>query len=149
MEAGRCFRAMASAMASSRPAFSARIRWACHSYFDSQKRALTRMARPRCSRRRASARPSSVRVSARGSAWSRSSGRWPWSSLVVVEAGLGELRLDGPADQIADEDTRGVGHLALLRDAGRVDGDLLQILRQRADEGHALDGQDLADLVHD
>src|SRR5207249_10436813 len=110
---------------------------------------LTRMARPRCPRRRASARPSSVRVSARGSAWSRSSGRWPWSSLVVVEAGLGELRLDGPADQIADEDTRGVGHLALLRDAGRVDGDLLQILRQRADEGHALDGQDLADLVHD
>src|SRR5262249_46057711 len=73
----------------------------------------------------------------------------PWSSLVVVEAGLGELRLDRPADQVADERARGVGLLALLRDAGRVDRDLLEVLGQGADQRHALDGKDPADLVHD
>src|SRR5439155_17478469 len=43
-------------------------------------------------------------------------GRSPWSSLVVVEAGLGELCLDRLADQVADERARGVGLLALLSD---------------------------------
>ena len=41
---GRSPRATASAMASARPAFTARGRWANHSYFDSQKRALMMMA---------------------------------------------------------------------------------------------------------
>src|SRR6266581_693308 len=69
-------------------------------------------------------------------------------SLLVVETGGGELRLERRARDECQERPCRVRRGALRRERARVDGDLLEVLRQRADERDALDRQDLADLVH-
>src|SRR5262249_967723 len=70
-------------------------------------------------------------------------------SLLVVQPGLGQLRLGCRARDEGDEVPAQLGAGGLGRYPGRVDADLLDILRQRSHQRHGLDRQDLADLVHD
>src|SRR5262249_53962272 len=69
-------------------------------------------------------------------------------SLPVSEAGGGQFGLECRTGQKRQERPRRFGLGGLGGDAARVDGHLLQLAGQRADQRDTLDGQDLADLVH-
>src|SRR5205809_8139263 len=71
------------------------------------------------------------------------------SSLPVVQPGPGEPRLEGGARHEGDERARRFGHGAARGEAGSVGRDLLEVFRQRAQQGDALAGLDLAVLVGD
>src|SRR2546425_11924915 len=71
------------------------------------------------------------------------------ASLPIIQPGLGEPRLEDLPRHEGDEGPGRLGDGAAGGQASRVRGDLLQIFRLRSDQGHALDGQDLANLMSD
>src|SRR5207245_9559239 len=68
------------------------------------------------------------------------------SSLPVVQPGPGEPRLEGGARHEGDESARRFGRGAARREAGGAGRDLLEVFRQRARQGDALAGAELADV---
>src|SRR5512132_792190 len=70
------------------------------------------------------------------------------SLLAVVQTGGGELPPERGSRHESDEGPRLRGRGGPHRQRRGIGSNLLEIARKRSHELHALDGQDLADLVH-